>query len=107
MPKIDKEMEQFRKDLPTSTAAMKCDAFATVHTLAQIEARKRGRFAARRSPTQGLDDDQAGHTDACRAEGDQLGLPDARERSLTGSVAARSAHSRGRAKVPVNGGISG
>ncbi|BEP54555.1 hypothetical protein GmRootV118_17990 [Variovorax sp. V118] len=43
MPKIDKEMEQFEKDLLQSIGEMKSGKHAAVHTPGQIEARKRGR----------------------------------------------------------------
>uniref|UniRef100_C5D0R5 Uncharacterized protein n=1 Tax=Variovorax paradoxus (strain S110) TaxID=543728 RepID=C5D0R5_VARPS len=45
MPKIDKEMAQFEKDLLQSMGEMKRGEHAAVHTPAQIEARKRGRPA--------------------------------------------------------------
>jgi uncharacterized protein (DUF4415 family) len=45
MPKIDKEMAQFEKDLLQSIEEMKRGEHAAVHTPAQIEARKRGRPA--------------------------------------------------------------
>ncbi|WPH23443.1 BrnA antitoxin family protein [Variovorax paradoxus] len=45
MPKIDKEMAQFEKDLLQSIGEMKRGEHAAVHTPAQIEARKRGRPA--------------------------------------------------------------
>ena len=43
MPKIDKEMVQFEKDLLQSITEMKRGEHAAVHTADQIVARKRGR----------------------------------------------------------------
>ncbi|MDQ0570017.1 uncharacterized protein (DUF4415 family) [Variovorax paradoxus] len=45
MPKIDKEMVQFEKDLLQSIGEMKRGEHAAVHTPEQIGARKRGRPA--------------------------------------------------------------
>lgn len=106
MPKIDKEKEQFEKDLLQSIGEMKRGEYAAVHTPEQIAARKPGRPAgstkadAKVSTTIRLD---AAVLEALKASGPgwQTRANDALRDVFVSAAAPR------RAKVPVRGSITG